>query len=78
MPDLSGWPCSTVVEAAAASFKAGLLDTLLKKKSRLHRTALEELAAMAPSVAVPVLPEVLQVWCHQAAVCGWQVLHAKP
>ena len=49
------------VKAATESFKAGLLDTLLKKKSRLHRTTLEELAAAAPAVAAPVLPEVLQV-----------------
>ena len=76
-----------VVEAAAASFKAGLLDSLLKKKSRLHRTTLEDIAATAPAMAAPVLPEVLQVragpvvsptyplpCCGHTDVCCWFIV----
>ncbi|KAG1677626.1 hypothetical protein FOA52_010407 [Chlamydomonas sp. UWO 241] len=45
---------------AAASFKAGLLDMVDKKKSRIHRSTLEEAAHAAPAAAMPSMPELLR------------------
>lgn len=63
-------PCMHAAsEAATAAFESALKDLLHKKKSRLHRTTLEEAARQVPQAALPALPALLQ-GCVSGGACN--------